>query len=178
MAYQAPRTWVAGEYPTAAEYNQDLRDNVSFLANPPACFVYNSANQPINDATETTLTFDSERHDTDSMHSTSSNTGRITFNTAGLYLIEGNIRIAAGADYSMAYLSIRRDGTTEIAIVLHTTTTFNTNPILCVSVVRKFTATQYVELRAYQDNTANTARNVLNNAESSPTFSATWIGLG
>lgn len=178
MAYSAPRTWASGEKPTAAQFNQDIRDNVAFLANPPACFVYNSGNQSINDATETTLTFDSERYDTDTMHSTSSNTGRITFNTAGLYLIEANIRIAAAADYSMAYLTIRRDGTTEIAIVLHTTTTFNTNPILHLAVVRKFNAAQYVELRAYQDNTAAAARNVLNNAESSPTFSATWLGIG
>lgn len=178
MAYVAPTTRIVGERITAAIWNQDVVDNVAFLANPPSCFVYNSGNQSISDATETTLTFDSERWDTNSMHSTSLDTGRITFNTAGIYLVQGNVRITAGNDYSMAYLSIRRDGTTEIAIVLHTTTTFNTNPILNVSVVRKFAAAQYVELRAYQDNTASAARNVLNNAESSPTFSATWLGIG
>ena len=34
MGYTAPRTWVAGEYPTAAIFNQHLRDN--FLATFPA----------------------------------------------------------------------------------------------------------------------------------------------
>ena len=27
MAYQTPRTWAAGERPTAAQFNQDIRDN-------------------------------------------------------------------------------------------------------------------------------------------------------
>jgi microcystin-dependent protein len=32
MAYTTPRTWVAGEYPTAAQFNQDVRDNVAYVA--------------------------------------------------------------------------------------------------------------------------------------------------
>lgn len=29
MAYSTPRTWVAGEYPTAAQFNANLRDNLN-----------------------------------------------------------------------------------------------------------------------------------------------------
>jgi hypothetical protein len=42
------------------------------------CSVSNSADQSINNATETTITFDTEQWDTNNIHSTASNTGRFT----------------------------------------------------------------------------------------------------
>lgn len=54
---------------------------------PPACDVYSTASQSINNTTWTAVTFGSENVDTDSMHSTTANTGRITINTAGKYLL-------------------------------------------------------------------------------------------
>jgi hypothetical protein len=54
--------------------------------------VFNSTNITIPHATIATLTFDSERWDTDNMHSTSSQTGRLTAQTAGKYLIFGQVR--------------------------------------------------------------------------------------
>ena len=40
------------------------------------CRAYNNANLALNNGTDTFLTFNSERYDTDAFHSTSSNTGR------------------------------------------------------------------------------------------------------
>ncbi len=51
--------------------------------------VYNNADITIANSTETALTFNTERYDTDSIHSTSSNTSRLTCQTAGKYLIIG-----------------------------------------------------------------------------------------
>lgn len=45
----------------------------------------------------TQLTFDSERWDTDGMHSTSTNTGRLTCVTSGLYLVFANVQWVASA---------------------------------------------------------------------------------
>ncbi|CAB4168169.1 Bacteriophage lambda, Stf, side tail fibre-repeat-2 [uncultured Caudovirales phage] len=42
------------------------------------CSLSNSASQSISNATQTTVTFDTEQWDTDGIHSTSSNTGRFT----------------------------------------------------------------------------------------------------
>jgi len=47
--------------------------------------VFNDANITVSNNTLTNLTFNQERYDTDSMHSTSSNTDRLTINTAGKY---------------------------------------------------------------------------------------------
>lgn len=59
----------------------------SVISNPPACQAYNSTNLSIPNNTATVVTMNSEAYDTDSMHSTSSNTGRLTFTTAGIYTI-------------------------------------------------------------------------------------------
>lgn len=180
MAYAAPRTWASGDKPTAAQFNQDIRDNVSFLANPPACRVYHSTTQSLTDATETTLVFDSERYDTNSMHSTAVNTGRITFATAGLYLVTGHIELAAATDYADLYLMIRLNGAgSGIALVRDADPgAFSATRLLTVATVYKMAAADYVELRAYQDNTGSAARNVLATVARSPEFGATWIGLG
>jgi hypothetical protein len=49
--------------------------------------VYNNAAITISTSSSTELTFNSEHYDTDSIHSTVSNTGRLTCQTAGKYLI-------------------------------------------------------------------------------------------
>ncbi len=69
----------------------------------------------------TYLTFATERHDTDSMHSTSSNTGRIVFTAAGVYGMFANVALAANATgYRLVGIEINRSGTTIAATqVIH-----------------------------------------------------------
>jgi hypothetical protein len=58
----------------------DLLDghDSSYFARAEGALVYNSSNFVISNLTLTTLTWDSESYDTSSIHSTSSNTGRLT----------------------------------------------------------------------------------------------------
>lgn len=145
---------------------------------PPACRVFNVGAQTIPDITITTVTFDSERYDTDGMHSTSVNTGRITFNTAGLYLVVGNVTFG-GSDYSSGALGIRLNNTTNIAQTStngFTDGTFNEME-LNVATVYKFAVNDFIELKTWQNNTANVARSLIFSAYS-PEFMATWIGRG
>lgn len=58
----------------------------------PSCRVYNSGNIATANGAVTALTFDSERWDTDGMHSVAANTNRITIRTPGIYLVGGNIQ--------------------------------------------------------------------------------------
>lgn len=87
MAYTTPRTWVAGDVLTAAQLNTDVRDNISFLANPPSAIARRAASQSIANATWTLITFDTEDRDTDGMFTVASG-DRITIVTAGLYHVE------------------------------------------------------------------------------------------
>lgn len=64
--------------------------------------VYNSADIVIADSTWVKLTFDSERFDTDNIHSIVSNTSRLTCRTAGIYLV------VAAAQWRAAAGGVRR----------------------------------------------------------------------
>lgn len=90
--------------PFLAATLQQANDNDAFLASRPQCSVYNSAAQSISNDTATDLTADTENVDTDSMHSTASNTARITIQTAGVYLFLAQVVFAADADGRRALL--------------------------------------------------------------------------
>ncbi|HVW33470.1 MAG TPA: hypothetical protein VHL53_13100 [Acidimicrobiia bacterium] len=178
MSYSTPRTWVAGEYPTAAEFNQEIRDNISFLANPPGCRVYHNTTQSVSDNTITVVSFNSERFDTDTMHDTSSNNSRLTIKTAGLYLVTFTGVFAQGSDYARVYADIQLNGATAIAIDDKATPAIAHSPGVRVSTVYKLAVNDYLQARVYHDNTANTARNLLNTGNYSPEFAAVRIGAG
>ena len=109
--------------------------------------VYNSGNIAISDNTQTFLTFDSERYDTDTIHDTSTNPGRLTATTAGKYLISASIRFAADNDgYRVFYLRV--DGTTFIAIDSKQAVQSTTTEIT-MQTIYDLAATHYVELAVY-----------------------------
>ena len=84
MAFTTPATAVAATALTASFLNVNVRDNIAWMAtDSPSCNVYNNANISIATGTNTALTFNSERYDNAAMHSTSSNTQRITAPTGG-----------------------------------------------------------------------------------------------
>ena len=171
MAYTAPRTWTAGEYPTAAQFNQDLRDNVSFLANPPACKVTDTGGQSVADDTDTLLLWDTEEFDTDTMHSTSVNPGRITFTRAGLYVVTANVIFPTNGN-GYRHARIRANGTTTLAEDARTSASVVTNIGHSLSVLYKAAAAQYAEVLCRQTTTAALTTTADSN------FSAVWIGLG
>lgn len=82
------------------------------LAQQGYCSVYKSATQSIPDSTWTELTFDTEAFDTNSMHSTSSNTGRINGRYAGVYICIANVKFASdGAGTGVRGIRIKLNGT-------------------------------------------------------------------
>lgn len=180
MAYTAPTTRTAGEFIDESDWNTDVADNITFLANPPACRVNRTTDQSINDSSGTIVLFTAERFDTASMHSTVSNTGRITFPVAGIYLVEFNGLLQAAADYSEIWFMIRLNGATDIARQMIGTVADSTSNIgLSLSTLYKFAANDYVEVLVFHDNSANAARNVLGSIGNyGAEFSAVWVGLG
>lgn len=149
-----------------------VRDNLSFLHDPPSCRVYNSANISIPNDTVTALTFDSERFDTDTMHSTSTNTGRITFTTAGKYLVGCNIAFAADAD-GRRLVEIVLNGTTVIATHQQGPVATTGEATISLGTLYSFAAADYATVRVYQNGGA--ALNVTASANYSPEFWATWV---
>lgn len=85
----ATRVWVTGEIVTAAYMNDNLTAVLNFLLAPPLCQVRQSVVQPLANNTFTSLTFATEDVDSAGMHSTSSNTDRLTSVYAGWYRVGG-----------------------------------------------------------------------------------------
>lgn len=111
--------------------------------------VYVSATVSIAHNSSSTLAFDSERWDGNTMHSTSANTGRLTCQKAGKYLIFGNVQWAGNAT-GIRQTTIRLNGTTSLAAT--TTATTGTQLVdQSVSTVMDLSASDYVELLVLQD---------------------------
>ena len=176
MTYTIPKTWAAGAILTASEMNTYVRDNTLALvdANPliiPSARVYNDANISIPHNVATALTFNSERWDTDTIHSTTTNTGRLTCQTVGLYFISGHVQFPAGSN--VASIQIRLNGTTYIARNNDPQTSSSAREF-SVSTCYSLAAGNYVELLAYQN--SGGALNVLYAGNYSPEFGMTYLG--
>lgn len=137
------------------------------------CRVYNSGNiSVVTGGSGTALTFDSERWDTDGMHSTSSNTGRITATRAGQYIITAHVRFAANGTGARSLL-IRLNGTTFIANAFYPAVAGGDNTDVSVATLYQLAASDYVEVVAYQS--SGGALNALASGNFSPEFAIARI---
>jgi len=136
------------------------------------CRVYNSGNQSISNSTDTAITFDTESFDTDSMHSTSSNTSRITFTTAGTYAIGGVVQFDTSAT-GRRILNARLNGGSTL-IVVGEQTAGSSFPAVEVETIYAFAATDYIELIAFQ--TSGGSLNSVATTPKAPQFWAYRIG--
>ena len=70
------------------------------------CSLYKNANQTINNATNTAISFQVESYDTDAFHDNSTNNTRITIpaGKAGKYLVTGSIAWSTGANERIAMI--------------------------------------------------------------------------
>jgi hypothetical protein len=73
-----------------------LAETKTILGMDISCRAYNSAVETIGNASVTLITFDSESWDTDTMHDTSTNPGRITCKIAGKYIVTATVGWAVG----------------------------------------------------------------------------------
>mgnify|MGYP000890146406 CR=1 FL=1 len=96
------------------------------------------------------ITFDSERFDTDGIHSTSSNAERLTCVTPGTYLITGTALWTASGDGTARGLRIMV-GSTRIASEMRALPSTSVAPGITISAIYQLTAGQYVTLDAYQN---------------------------
>ena len=133
--------------------------------------VHNSANISLSNNTMTTLTFDSERFDTDTIHSTSTNTGRLTTKTAGKYLISATVQFATNTT-GKRILRLRVNGSTLIADTAITASGDSRDAT--ITTLWDLAADDYVELQALQD--SGGALNVEAESNSSPEFMMARIG--
>lgn len=97
MAWTTPRTWATSEIVTAAMMNTHVRDNLNALDSSRQQCIVTKATQSITTGVNTDVLFDTEVVDTDSMHSTVTNTQRVTCTVAGVYVVSGYVNFDSHA---------------------------------------------------------------------------------
>ena len=125
----------------------------------PICRLVPTGTQSIPDNTATALTFASEDVDTDGFHDNATNPSRITPNKPGWYRFAGVYYTGARADYASVTVFLRKNGSTTFAgggrLI---TPPSGTTAVQCTALISCNGTTDYVELMALQDNTANAAQ--------------------
>lgn len=176
MAYTVPTTRSDGDVIGASGWNTDITDNITFLADPPRVSAYRSSDLAITTATETIVTLNAETYDTDTMHSTSSNTGRLVAATAGLY--ECSLRVyfelnTTGYRWCRIYLNGVGVTVVDEAVQENPSSTLATS--LYCHVEQYLDVGEYVEASCYHTRGANL--NLLGTGSRLTRFTARWVAV-
>lgn len=169
-----PLDWIAedGNFATAIMLEAGVGDPLTFLLDPPGAQVRRSTPQAIGAGTNPAIAFDLEDFDNDTMHSTVSNTGRLTCFTAGRYLVSGVIPYDAATNGTREARLVK-NGAALIAggRVIETSATGLAMVLPAIEV--PMIVGDYVELQAGASTAVSTtATNGL-----FPFFRARWVGL-
>jgi hypothetical protein len=137
----------------------------------PAVRAKNSAVQAIGNASWTSLTFDTEDFDSQALHSTSSNTSRITASLTGVYLLGVNLQFAANTT-GVRSVKFLQNGVTEIGA--NSEPAANTGvTYLHHTTIAYLVSGNYVEAQVYQS--SGGSLNTVYEAGNSPIFWATML---
>lgn len=117
------------------------------------CMLTKSGTQSLDAATFTPITFDGEVYDTDSFHSTSTNTSRMTAPSTGYYLVGGSVAIENLPDAKTSIVTIYKNGSSVNGYGQSRDLSSMANglPVTHISAVIPLTAGDYVELIGYQN---------------------------
>ena len=136
------------------------------------CSLYKSANASITNATDTTVTFNTESYDTDGFHDTATNAERITIpaGKGGKYLITAKTTYASNTT-GIRGIYLYKNAAVFLTYNVQPAFTGECNTIL--SYVVNLVATDYVYFQTYQ--TSGGALN-LNGGLEMTTFQASYLG--
>lgn len=136
---------------------------------------YDSVGYNINNTTTTVLpTFNSERWDTGSIHSTVTNTGRLTPPLDGLYLLTAHVSWAANAT-GFRQVGFLVNGSATVGNTRTMAVTTASEPtVQSVATLYRLSASDYAEVVVYQNSGGSLGITVASNY--SPEFSMVRIG--
>ena len=139
------------------------------------CSVYKSGNQSITSATKTTLTFDSEKYDTDGYHDNTTNNSRITIPSgkAGYYLITSRVEFSNNATGSRSVFIAKNGSVSDIAVFDRSIVSNVEYETVVVTTVANCAVADYFEVKVYQG--SGSALNVIAD-DPYTSFSMSYLG--
>lgn len=154
-------TAAIGDDLTAAGFNAGVGNALTFLLRgAPFCAInQGTAQAAFAASTFTSITFDTEVADTDSQHSTSSNTSRINIGTTlGFYLVTGVVAFASNSTGGTRRAQLALNGTgiggsQGISPVSSSIVSAAINP----TVVQATSSGDYIELQGWHDASSSVA---------------------
>lgn len=159
MAVIDPRTWADHDILDWKTVKTELFDPIKFLLNPPMVEVQKQAAQSIPNATFTTITWDTVTVDTEGMYDAATSTSRIVCKVAGVYRGFWQVGFPAGPTNGRVIGQLLKNG--SITDLNTRDDTRRTGKMLRGGMPFDITlaVNDYVELQAYQDQTAPASQN-------------------
>lgn len=151
--------FATGEVLTAANVDAYLNNSFYFYARQTVA-------QTLADSTFTGITFSTEDFDTDSGHSTSSNTSRFVCQTAGVYLLAGCVSYT-GSTTNQRYARFALNGTAVNGSATRLTGSANSCAVPARTVILTLAVSDYVELQGHQNTGGNLDTLVTSDLQSS-----------
>jgi len=167
------QTWVDdnASYPISAARMGVMENGIYDAHYRPTVRVKSTTTLTPATATWGTLLFDAEDFDAQALHSTSSNTGRITASLTGIYLFGCTVQFAANVT-GIRILKFVQNGVTDIGANSEPASGTGTT-YLHLTAAAYLVAGNYVEAQVYQTSGAGLATVV--EAGNSPVFWATML---
>jgi hypothetical protein len=155
----SPANGVAGVDVSAAFWNAQVRDAVTFALNPPICVMYQTAAQTINTGSFAPINFDTNEVDTYNGHSTTTNTSLYVAQVAGWYQCSGVVVFAAHTDTAKRQAGWIKNGT-GLPFVASTggtpnNTSADVDPVVAPTRLIFFNVGDFVQLFGEQSSGAN-----------------------
>jgi hypothetical protein len=172
LAVPTPAYESAGNFITGALWNANVYNGLTYLLNPPMFDLYSSVAQGIPNTTFQALGFDTNRIDTYTGHSTTSNNTRYTCQAAGYYWVHGQCSWAANATGVRA-LELAKNGTAIIDTEDLQQTANLAGQTQHVMGIVQLAAGDYLELWAYQSSGAALSTSSSGNWQ--PNLSGFWL---
>lgn len=171
MAWSTPRTFAVGEILTASAMNTDVRDNTSFLRDPPRARATRAANKSIaTGGSAVVVDFDTEDHDHGDLYDPGgANPERITIGDDGTYGFGASGEWESNSS-GIRYVAVRLNGTSVVAADRRPGEALSEQSC---SNERELLAADYVEMLVYQNSGAS--RN-LQSSGASPMLWVSWRG--
>ena len=184
MAFSAGTTRSSGYKVLATDYN-GIINNVNYLGSGtagtgrPAVMATSVLDTSLTAATWTNMLFASEEYDTGAMHSTSSNTGRITITDAGLYQVTASVFLNYHAGNKPCGLMLRKNAAASPSggtLITQSTTIMSNNALVItgaeLNTHLRLAAADYLELFVLQDSGGAL---VLKGSVNAHRFGALWL---
>jgi hypothetical protein len=169
MAWTSPITFVTGTVVTAATLNSQIRDNLSFLFDPPAARIFSASPSVASGTTPVAVALGSVVYDSTGSAMTGT-ANKLTAPTAGLYSLAGSGVWAASGTGAVRRLGFILPGPTQEAVSL----VENSNTVTVeqsTSDLAKLSANDTVQLAAAQN--SGGAQTL-----SGATLTMAWAGAG